>query len=95
MIFFCYFLITSSAARENIPLILHYTPQILIVKVSNYNCSTFTKRLSIITKENLNASYYIYSIHHFSLSIAIQILSNRGILWIPNLSVLTSRPGTE
>jgi hypothetical protein len=93
--FYCYPFVTSSAARGSISLILHYAPSILFAKVPDYNCFTFLQRLIITTKENLTASYYIYSIHNFSLFIAIQILSNHGILRIPNLSVLTSRPGTE
>jgi hypothetical protein len=93
--FYCYLFVTSSAARGSTLLISHYALSILFVKAPDYNCFIFLQRLIITTKKNITASYYIHSIHHFSLFIAIQILSNHGILRIPNLSVLTSRPGTE
>jgi hypothetical protein len=96
--FSCYFLITSSAARGNILLTLYiFILSILIVKVPNYNCFYFTKRLSIINRkrENFTAPYCTYSIHQFSLFTIIQNLSNRGILRIPNIFVLTSRSGTK
>jgi hypothetical protein len=88
----CYLLVTSSAVRGNIPLILCNTPPILIVKVPNYNCFTFTQRLiTIREKEKFYSILYIASF----LLIAIHNLSNRGILQIVNLSVLTSSPSTE
>jgi hypothetical protein len=63
--FYCYPFVTSSAARGNISLILRYALSITFAKVPDYNCFIFLQCLSIITKENVTASYYIYSIHHF------------------------------